>query len=255
MRKFLPILLFFLLATPVQADFQTARNDYIYQYNLYRQAIDNYQVAKSTFLTYRTLTAQQDAQDKLRTAVQTRDNVIGSYYNLLQERLNQTTGVSPQYRNTFNSIKESEKTWLSQHRVKIEAAASLEDLNAAAKEFEDHYPQFDRETKRAIGTILLTKEDNLKKETDRTIDTLTAKLTEIRQSGIDTSFWDRGLINTKNKLGLYTQKYTEAKDTYQPGNTEEPINIYAGQQRLTEANQYLREAVRFLQEIIKTIAT
>lgn len=252
MRKLLAVLFFLLFASPVQANFQTAKTDYVYQYNLYRQAIDNYQVAKSTYLTYRTLTAQNDAENKLRLAIQTRDSVISSYYDLLQERLNIVPGISPSYRATFNIIKENEKDWLTEHQKKIDAAASLEDLNATAAEFEAHYPQFDRETKQAIGTILLTKEDNLKRETDQAIETLMVKLTQMRQSGEDTSFWDRGLINTKNKLDLYDQKYTFAKNIYFPENNGQ-IDIYSGQQRLTEANQYLREAVRFLQEIIKTI--
>lgn len=227
------------------ADYQTAKNDYTYQYSLYREKIDSYQVAKSTYQTYRTLTAQNDAIVALRVAVQSRDRVISTYYNLLQEKLNETPGISPEYRSTFSSIKESEKSWLATHQKKIDAAATLEDLNAAAAEFETHYPQFDRETKQTIGTILLTKEANLKKETDQNIDALNAQLILMRQSGEKTDLWDRGLITVKNKLDLYDQKIAQTKD--------ENIETYKRTQLLVQANQYLREAVSYLLEIIKSV--
>lgn len=254
MRKLLPVFLFLLFASPVHADYQTAKADYVYQYSLYRTASDAYQLAKSTFMTYRTLTAQNDAIDKERAVIAARDRVISAYYNLLQEKLNATSGVSPDFTASFNNIKESEKTWLADHQKKIDAAGSFDDLNGAAKDFESRFPQFDNETKNAFGIVIVAKETNLKLETDQNVAALKAKLSQMQNLGENTQFAQRGLINVQNKIDLSAQKTNDAKTIFLPGARQtEPINLYNGQQRLTEANQSLREAVTFLLEIIKSI--
>lgn len=256
MRKFLPVLLLaassYLLAPPVLADYQSAYNDYSYNYTLYRNTYNDYQVAKSAFLTYHTLTAQSDAINKLRAVLKARDQVMFVYYNLLQEKLNATVGVTDDTKTTFGKVKESEKTWLTDHQKKIEAAGSLEDLNSASAEFENRYSQMDTETKQAIGSILLAKEGTLGSQVETFIDSLNTKITEIRQSGEDTTFADRGVINTKNKIELFHTKLTATRDVFFPETSSGQIEIFKGQQRLSEANQYLREAASFLSEIIKS---
>lgn len=253
MRKFLPVLFFFLFAFPVSADYQTARNDFTYQYSQYRTAHDRYQVAKSSYLTYRTLTAQTEAINSFRLVIQDRDQVISTYYDLLQEKLNATAGVSPNYLTTFSDLKKGEKDWLAAHQKKISAAASLEDLNNVSHEFEDRYPQFDSETKQAFGTVLLAKEANLRSQTDALVIDLTTNLARLRQDSADTAFADRGQIAIKDKLGLYDQKITDTKSIFFPKDNRGQIDIYQAQQRLTEANQYLREALTMFREIIKSL--
>lgn len=257
MRKFLPVLFLtaacYLLSAPSAfADYQSTYNDYSYNYTLYRHTYNDYQVAKSTFLTYHTLTAQSDAIDKLRAVLKARDQVMFVYYNLLQEKLNVTAGVTDTDKTTFGRIKESEKTWLTDHQKKIDAAGSFEDLNTASTEFENRYSQMDTETKQTIGSTLLAKENTLGSQVETFITDLNTKVTEIRQSGEDTTFADRGVINTKNKVDLFHTKLTAAHDVFFPKASTGQIEIFKGQQALTEANQYLREAVSFLMEIVKS---
>lgn len=177
------------------------------------------------------------------------------YYNLLQEKLNATPVVDDATKSTFNNIKESEKSWLGDNQAKIDAAASLEDLNSVSSEFDSRYRQMDKETKQTVGRILLSKEADLKGQVDSQIGTLGIKLTEIRQSGQNTSDLDRGVIAASNKLQLYLEKVNQANDIYfsQSSYNQESIDLYLGQQKLTEANQYLRETVSYLMEIVKGI--
>lgn len=255
MRKFLPVLLLAasssLLAPSAFADYQSAYSDYSYSYTQYRTTYNAYQVAKSAFLTYKTLVSQNEAQNKLRDVLTARDAVISAYYNLLQEKLNDTTGVTTADKDTFNKIKESEKSWLTNHQKTIEASASLEDLNNASANFENHYPQMDAEAKRTIGAILSAKETTLAGSLDNFNADLTARLTEIRMAGEDTTFADRGMINVKNKLDLYKTKMTKVNEVFSLEKSQ--VNLIEGQQRLQEANQYLREALNYLSEIIKSL--
>ncbi len=250
MNKILPVIGLFLLFThPVFADYQSAYSDYTFAYSQYRTSYNDYQVAKSTYLTYHTLVSQNEAINKLRAILQARDQVMLVYYNLLQEKLNATPGVTDSAKNTFGKVKASEITWLAGHQKKVSAAASLEDLNQAASDFENHFPQMAAETKQTIGVVFAGKESTLKSQVDSFITNLTTKLTEIRQTGENTTFADRGQINVKNKLDLYQQKLTEANSLF-----SHPDNgLFEGQQKFAEANQYLREAASFLTEIIKSI--
>jgi len=62
------------------------------------------------------------------------------------------------------------------------------------------------------------------------------------------------LVDIKSKLVLYQSKYDQSKLVFYPQNSySQKIDLFAGQQRLTETNQYLREAESFLLEIVKQI--
>lgn len=246
------VLLFFLFAFPVRADYQKAYNDYTYNYGLYRQAYSNYQVSKSSYATYRTLTSQNDAVVKLRAVLTARNQLMFVYYDLLTEKLNATAEVTSEYKTTFFNIKESEKKWLIDNQTRINAASTLDDLNGVAKEFENRYPQMDYETRFAIGTIFLSRDSDAQRSVDQVSKNLSAKLTDINAAGEDASWAQRGMVNVQNKLDLYTAKYAEAKEVLNPL-TGSKLDILAGQRKLMEANQYLRDSINFMLEIIKGI--
>ncbi|MCL4390405.1 MAG: hypothetical protein M1484_03125 [Patescibacteria group bacterium] len=253
MKKVLPIIFaFFLLAAPVRADYNSAYNDYTYAYGQYRTAYNAYLVSKSTYLTYNTLTSQNDAIEKLRAVLSARDQVMFVYYDLLQEKINATASIPDDYKNTFAGIKQSEKDWLAANQTKIAAAASLDDLNSVSAEFASRYPQMDTETKQIIGTVYAAKEQTLNTQLTDWITSLNAKLAQMRADGQSTTLADRGLLNTKSKLDLFSQKMIEANGVFTTKNSD-GIDLFKGQQTYSQANQYLREAAGFLTEIIKSI--
>lgn len=227
MRKILPVfILFFFLAKPVSADYQQAYNDYTYQYSQYRRAHDDYQVAKSSYAAYQTLNAQTNAINKLRAVLQTRDSLISSYYDLLFEK-------------SAGKISLAQKDWLAEHQRKLAAAASLEDLNSAAGEFESRYPQIDAETKQAVGIILLAKEKVLTDQWTKLADDTSVKMKAIPDTGIG----ERGVIAARDKFALGIKKLTGLKWE----------TLLSDQQKLSEANQYFREATDYLLEVVKSV--
>jgi hypothetical protein len=149
-------------------------------------------------------------------------------------------------------MKESEKTWMADHQKKIDAANSLEDLNTASADFTAHYPQMDSETKQAIGMVLLSKESGLTNRWDIIADSVSTKLKEIALTGEDMAVGERGLISARNKKELAMTKISLAQGILSP-NGYQNIDLFSAQQRLTESNQYLREGITYLFEIIKNI--
>lgn len=253
MKKILAlVLLFFLFATPAKADYAKAYSDYTYNYGLYRQAYSDYQVAKSTYATYRTLASQNDAILKLRAILTARSQLMFVYYDLLTERLASLPEVSSEYKGVFFNIKESEKKWLIDNQTKINAASSLADLNGVAKEFENRYPQMDNETRFAIGTIFLARDATVGASANQLSKNVSAKLIEVSAIGEDVGWAQRGMINVQNKIDLYDQKYNEAIVILNPKDNGK-VELLAGQRKLMEANQYLRDALNFMFEIVKGI--
>lgn len=220
MWKVLPgLILFFFLVKPVSADYQQAYSDYTYNYSQYRRAHDDYQLAKSSYAAYQTLNARMDAINKLRTVLQARDSLISSYYDLLSQRM-AGNGFAIQ------------KTWLGEHQRKLAVVTNLEDLNALAAEFESQYKQIDLETKQAIGIILLAKEK-----------VLTDQWTKLAKAVPNEGIGERGAIAAREKFNLGTKKLENLKWE----------NLLADQQKLSEANQYFREATDYLLEVVKSV--
>lgn len=244
---------FLALPSPTRASYSQAYSDYTYAYNQYRSSHDAYLISKSTFATYRTLTAQTDAIDKLRTVLQNRNTLMSVYYDLLQEKMADVPTIDSQSKGTFFNVKESEKKWLNEQKIKIDAAASLEDLNKISGEFEGRYPQMDTETKQAVGSILIAKITGYTNRWDKLSTDLSNELKVIGNDGEDTAGGQRGIISARNKRDLSSTKIDEAKAVLWPRYSSYTIDLLASQQKLIESTQYLREATSYLLEVVKDI--
>lgn len=239
----------------VHADFAKAYQDYVYTTTLYKTAGNDFQIARSSYQTYRTLAAQNEALDKFRKVLKARNQVMSVYYDLLQEKMNFTPGLNTDRINTFNTIRLSEESWLADDQKKVDAATSLEDLNQISQEFDQRYSQMDTETKQAIGEIEMAKIAALKTKVDANLTALSDKVNQINQSREDTSFAARGLISARNKLELYSANFASARSSFYPTRTynNKGIDLYAGQSQLSGAKQYLTETLTLFKEIINSI--
>lgn len=254
MRCFFLFLTFLLLfcPRPVLADYASAYTDYTYNFTKYRDAHNAYDVAKSAYATYRTLTAQQDATTRLRSVLAARDKLMAAYFDLLYEKFLATPALSSGEQNTFFNVKESEKKWLADHQKKLDAASTLDDLNRASADFESRFPQMDTETKQAVGTVLLSKTDVLTTRWDAQANSLTEELKMIAAAGENTGPGQQGIISARNKKELAVNKFDLARKAFAGANYQ-TIDLFSAQQKLTEGTQYLREATQFLQEVVKNI--
>ncbi len=245
----------YLLAAPASADFNSAYQDYVYSQQQYKNAHNSYQIAKSAFQTYGTLTAQNDAIAKFKSVLQTRNQVVSSYFDLLQERLNTAEGVAPDQIKTFSAVRDNEKKWLSENQTQIEAAESLEDLNKISSKFASQYPQILEETKQVTGSILVAKEEVLRGKLNINLANFSQKIAELRSAGENTTSADRGLITIQDKLNFQSGKVESAKLIFSGNKTNysrEGINLLSGQKELIEANQYLKEATNNLLELVRS---
>jgi hypothetical protein len=249
-------LLTFAAATPARADFSQALSDYNFRYSSYRTAYSKFQVAKSTYQTYRTLTAQNAAVAAFRDVLTSRNTLVSSYFDLLQEKLNNTPAIDSVDLQTYTGIRKSTKDWLSANQIKTNGAATLGDLNTASKDFENRYPQMSTDMRQAIGHILIAKGTFLNNRLQIMFDQMETVSRLLSQGGENPSNVDRGLIQAKIKRDLFTDKQNALKthffsqDSYYSADRSQ---ILPGQQLAVEANQYLKESVSYLLEIVKDL--
>jgi hypothetical protein len=248
------LLISFLLSPlPVRADYASAYVSYGSAWENYRAAHGSYQVARSSYRTYGTLESQNAAITSFRSALKARSNLQSAYLDLITAKMQETPGVTPTEVETQTKIAAGQKEWFTGHQSKIDAAASLEDLNAVSKEFSDRYPQMSLETRQAVGTILLAKEIVLGQQVSAYTDSLGNQIGVLRSTGEDTVNWDRGLLSARNKIALVESKLAVARTAFFPERRYEAVDVFDGQRRLTEANQYLRETINYCREILNAI--
>ncbi len=116
-----------------------AQESYAYQVTKYIELKDKYQTAKSTFLTFKTATAKNDAFQKTKDYLKQIDNVYKAYLLLVEER---TNTISWDYASTpreglLQKIKD-EITYFDNNQKDIDASQALEDLPQLAKNIQSH---------------------------------------------------------------------------------------------------------------------
>lgn len=255
MKVVLVILALLFFAPVVRADYNQAYSDYQFLYSQYRRSYQDFTVSKSTFLTYKTLATQNEAIEKMRKALTDRSDIVSAYLNLIQEKMVQREGVPVSELSTFKKIVLAQDSWLNSHQKQIAAAATLEDLNAISSDFDTRYPQILNETKKAVGTILISKNDFAYSKMPDFFTRTEMILNRLPQVGEDNLSGLRGLSVAKSKAQLWETKRVEAMALLSPKqySYNETVDLYKAQKLLIDGLQYLKEATSFIREIITAL--
>ncbi len=134
----LPFLLIF-LPNQIFASSQTAYKDYLYQFDQYRTKQNNFKVARTEYLKYKTLLSETTALDTAKTMLAQQDQLLRSYLLFLNEKLNENTGLSSSEKNLYQTLIRNEVTFLETHTALIPSIGSLADAVSVAKQLESHY--------------------------------------------------------------------------------------------------------------------
>lgn len=259
MKRFLPTLLLLLLPLTVKAqdlDFNRAFQDYIYNYNLYRSSHLEYVSAKSEYLTYKTLTAQTKALEATQKMLLSRAETLKTYLTALRMKLKETTGVLNYQQNMYYLKLDNEVTWISSHETSLPSAATLDDLVKISQEAEKRYPTMEILAYQTLGTVMTGKEVTLRDKINEQISKTEAKINQIKETGEDTTTLERWLIQAKEKIKRSEEKEKEAQNILSGLKTTDKNKIQTwnkAQKAFEEENQYLKEAVSYLKEILREI--
>jgi len=243
----------------VFASSQTAYKDYLYQFDQYRTKQNNFKVARTEYLKYKTLLSETTALDTTKSMLTQQDQLLRSYLLFLNEKLNENTGLSPTDKNLYQTLIRNEVTFLETHTALIPSIGSLADAVSVAKQLESHYLILSASIRQTI--IALGQGDLLKLNSEFTLTQTTLKslaktpnanFTPEKQSTVD-----RWLLQISNKQSLFQQKMdqiTTANSQIKGANQQEMDAVFAGvQKNLGEAKQYLQEGNAYMKELMNLI--
>ncbi len=266
MKKFyLPLILIFILlifysfnlVKAQEFNFTKAYDDYLFNYNQYRQSYKEYLTAKEAYLSYQTLTSKNQALEKTLKMLKDKDEVIKTYLTALKMKIAETAGISKYEQNILYLKLDNEIEWYGQHKESLNSVATLEDLTSLVEKIAERYKTTEILIYQTLGAILSGKENNFREKLATKIQQLKEKVGEIRQKGDkDTSLIERWLLETENRLTRSQEKQFAAQQILAK---IESSDLYKNQSynkaqfALEESHQYLKEANSYLKEIIREI--
>jgi hypothetical protein len=249
----------FKTASAQDLDYNRAYQDYVYNFDLYKKAHAEYEVAKTQYSQGKTLALQQKAQEATAKMLQARDQVVINYLTAIRLKMAEIEGIDETKREGYYSLIDAETAWYRSHRDAISSAASLEDLQADSNEARSRYLGTELTIYNYLNLVENGKIFNLKNRPNDTISRIEGKVGEIRSAGDkDTTDIERWILEVKNRVTRSTDKETESwviLDTLKPAQKEKADSFNGSVAKLAESLQYLKEANSFLKQIVTEIKT
>lgn len=238
-------------------DADKAFQDYLYNYNLYRESHSEYIIAKESYLKYQTLTSKNTALEKTRLMLKNQDEVIKTYLTALRLKLAEVSGITNYGQNVLYLRVDEEIPWFKKHQESLNSAGTLEDLVSLSEDGKGQYQKTEILAYQTLGTILTSKQGVLYEEISQRIKELKEKIGEIRAKGDkNTSLAERWLLEAENRLTRSQEKQFSAQQLLtqmKTNNFNKNKSYNEAQFTIEESHQYLKEANSYLKEVIREL--
>lgn len=261
MKRFLFILLLLLmlLVPSIRASSERAYQDYLYQFDLYRQKYSDFTIAKNEYEKFGSLSSQTTTLTNTSAMLAQRDQLLRAYLLLLNEKLNEDRGLIDTQKATYWALTGSEISFLDQHSTLVQSIGSLEDATNVSKELESHYAILGASMRQVITGVSLGQLAVLARQYDTALADAKALLNANRGafSPQKQSTVDRWILQITNTRSLYQQKIDSinTKNAQLKGSSTETLDDLFGELKrdVGQAKQYLMEGNRFIGELIEAL--
>lgn len=236
--------LLFAKTSPVMADYAALKIEYSQKLAAYNTSYSDFQIAKSSYLTYKTLSALTKALDKAKDYLVKRDELIIKHFELLKEK-----GASP--------LADDEITFYQNHLTLVPAIATLKDAETVAKKAEDQIILSNVKSKQILGQILISKVQAIVDSYSTLINDqngLEAKILELKNSGNNTDKLERWLVEVKNKKMLCETVLAQVSDklnSFKAKASDLEKDFNEARIDISQANLYLKEGTNYIREILE----
>lgn len=268
-RKLLLVGIFFVLILgsvflpkSVHADSVRAYQDYLYQFDQYRQRNAEFEIAKNEYLKFKTLTSENDALEKTRALLTQRAQLLRAYLLLLNEKLNESVHMIPTDKQVYQTMINNEVSFLDSHSLLIPSVGSIEDAIEVSNHLQDHYVILQKTIRQTIGGLTIAELSGLAEDYDailvsskNLINSSSGGFTLEKQAVID-----RWVLQITNKRTLYQQKITQIKASNSELGASNVNKIDDIDERFTEiqrmaadARQELIEGNSFMGELVTAL--
>lgn len=245
---FLVFTYYLLLTTYSHADFDSAYQNYLSQYNQYRSALSSFQTAKNRYLTYQTLTSQSTALENTKAFLQARDQAMLLYLKLLLEK-------NPD--GNYVKLLNEDLNFYQDHLNTIAAVGNLNDAVSVSDKAKEHFAPTEVLARQTIINILLNKLKDIDNQQAKIASGFENEINSLKNQGKDVTTLERWTLSFKGKQLLVNQKLQQAQDLsdkLRPKTSDQlSLDFSKIQTIIFDANQYLKEGTSFLLEIDKEL--
>lgn len=266
-KKFLSGFIFLLLlvlpaivVAPARASSQQAYQDYLYQFDVYRQKYNDFQIAKNSFDKFKTLESESQALSATKFMLSQRDLLLHAYLIYLFERVGEQGGITPVNKQLYQSLLTNELAFLEKQSSLVSSINSIDDATTASEELESHYQVLSATIREIIAGISLGQLNVIAQNFDRQV-TVAQSLFSRHSTELSTE--KKSMINTwilqiTNKRSLYQQKIDETNAAVADLTNSNDANDL--DQRFSdviikigEAKQYMSDSIANLGEVVTSL--
>lgn len=242
-----------------QATSAQAYQDYLFQFDNYRQKLTDFKVAKNEYEKFRSLTSETTALEKTKLMLAQRDQLLRAYLFLLNEKLNEDKGLRATEKSLYQTLINNEVRFLESHAALVPSIGSIDDAMDVSEQLESHYEVLQVSVRQILTGIALGQLATLHVEYDRTL-SLGQQVVGMYGGTFDPgkqSVLNRWLLQIGNKRSLYQQKIDAIAGTASqlPNTNERELDRRFNEllQGAAEARQYLAEGASFMGELITAL--
>ena len=244
----------FLVKTAIASSAQ-AYQDYLYQFDVYRQKYNEFDIAKNNYLKFNTLTAQQTAISTTKEMLAARAQLLRAYLLMLNEKITETPQMTQPEVDLYRALINGEVSFLDNQTQFVNSVQTLDDANNVSKQLESHYTVLQISMDQTILGITLAKLRGMGNEfSDKTvqakalIDQVKPELSLNQQAILD-----RWFDQISNKRTLFLQKQdaiSQAITGLKGSNTQNLADKFSQiQKQITDAESELTEGSSYLREL------
>lgn len=247
--------------TPVHATSQQAYQDYLYQFDRYRQTYSDFQRAKETYFKYHSLTSQTQAVTASQTMMTQRNLLLRGYLLFLNEKLNDDQGLSETAKQQYQGNLQKELAFLETQNQQIAGLTSIDEATSTSKLLETHYVPLQITIRQIIIGITIGKLSGLARTFDQNLQTAQTLLAA--NTGVlapeKVSIINRWLTQIQNTRSLYQQKIdeieTSATTQFATITTLSEVDQKFADinKKFPEAQKLLTQMTGYLGEVVQTL--
>jgi len=239
----------------LQEEIETVRDTLRGQIDTYRKDYKAYQIAKSQYEKLNTLASIEEAIQKSKTAMYSRNQVLITYFTLLRLTLIEMDGVELSQKDQILNQIETHLTNLENHNKDVEKITTREDLAQMKLEF---LPLADFSEQTAYQSLSLIAVGKLQAVYDKAIviqeklkKELTDKGSKIQQAERKRAFdeTDKVLVEAKEQLD---EVWLELKESSKKSGKKAQSIYDRLNQDLTPIFAKLSKSVSYLNQLLKT---
>lgn len=250
--------------------FNQAHREYSLSAEDYRASHDEYVLARSQYLKFKTLTAENNAKEATIRMLETRDEVAEKYLSVLKMRIEEIEGVPDATREALFLRIDEERTWFSEHKERLPSAGSLEDLVSDSDEAKGRFEAADPLIYEGLSVISSGRVNNFRARLKNIFSSVRDKINKIKEeerseykfSTRKIQIIERWIFETEGRISRSEEKQVEADSLISEisgksgGRGKSSVGTYSQVlSKLGESQQYLKEASLYVIEIIREIKT